>query len=248
MIPIRTRVSHLRRTALAGVAMALGAALTSAAGAADVHAAPAPYPNMAPMAQYRIASQADEIALARSAAPPSISNDADVMTLGDHGYETAAKGKNGFVCIVERSWSNDFGDAEFWNPKVRAPICFNPVSARSVLPTYLHQTEWLLAGASQAQLEARTKADIAAGRIAPPEVGAMCYMMSKDGYLGDGAGGHWHPHLMFFLPHDGKSLAAWGANLPGVPVQGGATSLDPAAVYYVIVAHWSDGTPAAMGM
>ena len=225
-------------------AMAFCAALI----AANAQAAPAPYPNMAPMAEYRIANQADEVALARSAAPPSISKDADVMTLGDHGYETAVKGKNGFVCIVERSWANDFGDAEFWNPKVRAPICFNPVSARSVLTTYLHRTEWLLAGASEAQLEARTKAEIAAGRIEAPEVGAMCYMMSKDGYLGDGAGGHWHPHLMFFLPHDGHALAAWGANLPGVPVEGGSTSLDPAAVYFVIVANWSDGTPAAMGM
>ena len=244
-------MTSLRTTSAAAIALGaalISATLISAAGSAAAQAAPSPYPDMAPMAQYRIGSQADEIALARSAAPPSISNDADVLTLGERGYETAAKGKNGFVCIVERSWSNDFADAEFWNPKVRAPICFNPASARSVLPTYLMQTEWLLGGASKAQLEARTKAEIAAGRIAPPAVGAMCYMMSKDGSLGDGAaGGHWHPHLMFFLPHDGHDLAAWGANLPGVPVQGGVTGLDPAAVYYVVVAKWSDGTPSTMG-
>jgi hypothetical protein len=210
-------------------------------------AAPTPYPAMAPIAQYRIASQADEIALARSAAPPSISGDADVMTLGDRGYETAVKGKNGFVCIVERSWANTFGNAEFWNPKVRSPICFNRESARSVLPTYLQVTNWVLEGASQAQMTERTKAAIAAGRIGPPEVGAMCYMMSKDGYLNDD-GGHWHPHLMFFLPHDGHGLADWGANLPGVPVAGGDVGLDPASVYFVVVTKWSDGTPWVMGM
>ena len=43
-----------------------------------------------------------EIVLARSAAPEAISRDADVLVLGQHGYETAVKGKNGFVCAVER--------------------------------------------------------------------------------------------------------------------------------------------------
>jgi hypothetical protein len=248
---VRTDVPNLHHTATGAAgaiafSVVLSAALVSDAGPAKAQAAPAPYPDMAPMAQYRIA-KSDEIALARSAAPPSISNDANVLTLGDRGYETAVKGKNGFVCIVERSWAKDFTDAEFWNTKVRAPICFNAVSARSVLPTYLMQTEWLLAGASKAQLEARTKAAIAAGRIAPPEVGAMCYMMSKDGYLGD-AGGHWHSHLMFFLPHDAHGPADWGANLPGVPVEGGDAGLDPASVYFVLVAKWSDGTASAMAM
>ncbi len=64
-----------------------------------------PYPAMAPVEQYLIADQASEIALARSAAPDSISRDAEVMVLGHHGYETAVEGKNGFVCIVERSWT-----------------------------------------------------------------------------------------------------------------------------------------------
>ena len=230
-------------------AMAFAFALSAvalAAGPARADTPAAAYPNMAPLAQYRMDAQA-EIALARSAAPASISADANVMTLGDHGYETTAKGKNGFVCIVERSWANDFGDAEFWNPKVRAPICFNPISARSVLTTYLTQTSWLLAGATKAQLLDRTKAEIAAGRIAPPPIGAMCYMMSKDGYLND-EGGHWHPHLMFFLPHDGQGLADWGANLPGAPVMGGTVGLDPASVYFVVVSKWSDGTAWTMGM
>jgi hypothetical protein len=240
--------ANLRRfVPAAATAMALSGALIGAAEPANAQVAAATYPTMAPIAQYRTAVQADEVALARSAAPPSISGDADVMTLGDHGYETAVKGKNGFVCIVERSWAKDFDDAEFWNPKVRAPICFNPVSAHSVLPTYLTQTEWLLGGASKAQLAERTKAAIASGRIAPPAIGAMCYMMSKDGYLGDD-GGHWHSHIMFFLPHDAHGPADWGANLAGVPVEGGSAGLDPAAVYFVLVAKWSDGTRSDMGM
>src|SRR3974390_1300971 len=97
---------------------------------------PASYPKMAPVAQYRILNPQDEIALARSAAPPSISADAEVLVLGANGYETAVKGKNGFVCFVERSWAAGFDDIQFWNPRLRAPNCFNPPAAGPAPPPY----------------------------------------------------------------------------------------------------------------
>src|SRR5580700_9511128 len=90
-----------------------------------------PYPSMAPLDQYLIADQNVEIALARTAAPASISNQADVMVLRQDGYATAAQGSNGFVCIVERSWAKQTDEPDFWNPKIRAPICFNPAAART---------------------------------------------------------------------------------------------------------------------
>src|SRR6202789_2959103 len=62
------------------------------------------FPNMAPLDQYLMSDKNAEIALARSAAPDSISKDADILVLGRRGYETAVKGQNGFVCVVERSW------------------------------------------------------------------------------------------------------------------------------------------------
>src|SRR6266851_5766955 len=83
----------------------------------------APYPSMAPLDQYLMERNA-EMALARSAAPESISRDAEVLVLGRHGYETAVKGKNGFVCMVQRSWTAGIDDPDFWNPRIRAPICF----------------------------------------------------------------------------------------------------------------------------
>src|SRR6202000_1351671 len=101
------------------------------------------YSEVAPAEQYLIANRQDEIELARSAAPPSISADAQVLVLGRHGYETAVKGKNGFVCFVERSWAAGFDDPEFWNPKIRGPNCFNAAAVRSVLPQYLRRTEWV---------------------------------------------------------------------------------------------------------
>ena len=90
--------------------------------------------------------------------------------------------------------------------------------------TLLRRTEWVLAGASTADMLDRTRAEVAAKKITEPEIGAMCYMMSKNGYLGD-ANGHWHPHLMFFLPH--TESAAWGANLPGVPILVAAAASTP---------------------
>jgi hypothetical protein len=198
---------------------------------------------MAPLRQYQVTSPADEVALARSAAPPSIAGDADVLTLGSHGYETAAKGKNGFVCLVERSWAAGFNDPEFWNPKLRAPICFNPAAVRTVLPSYLERTHWVLAGVSKSDMVARTKAALAANTFVMPEPGVMAFMLSKQGYLSD-ADGHWHPHLMFFLAHiDG---AAWGANLDGSPIYAAQGDPEPVTTFIVPVTKWSDGTPSVM--
>ena len=237
---MRTRRRPVVGPAVCGLAFLLGA--IGSAGADDAKPA---YPAMAPVGQYRVASASEEIALSRSAAPPSISGDASVLTLGDHGYETTSKGKNGFVCLVERSWAAGFDDAEFWNPKLRAPICFNPAAARTVLPAYLERTEWAIAGVSKAEMINRTNAELAANRIATPEPGALAFMMSKRGYLGDLAG-HWHPHLMFFFAH--TDIVDWGANLHGSPVFAARGDSEPITTFFVLVPTWSDGTPAALEM
>lgn len=192
-----------------------------------------PYPTMAPIEQYRM-DRAAEIALAKTAAPASISDSGDILVLGASGYETAVKGKNGFVCVVQRSWANDFSNqTEFWNPKVRAPLCFNAVAARSVLADYLARTKLMLAGASKAKMEA------ASARV-KPESGAMCYMLSKEGYLGDNVGGPWHPHLMFFYPRTPD--AAWGANAAHSPVVEYDAPKAPFTTFLIPVEHWSDGS------
>ena len=221
--------------------LALGTLTFGVTCDAQAQSADTAYPAEAPLAQYHALSQADEIALARSAAPASISNQAEVWTLGAHGYETAAKGSNGFVCLVLRGWTGDLNDPDFWNPKVLSPICYNPVAARSVLPNDLRRTRWALTGVSRAEMITRTKAAIARHEIVPPDVGAMSYMMSKNGYLSD-RDGHWHPHLMFFLPR--MPPAEWGANAPGGVVMGDADDFEPVTVFFIPLPHWSDGTPA----
>jgi len=211
------------------------------AGAEDAKIA---YPSEAPVEQYRIANASEEIELARSAAPASISGDATILVLGIHGYDTAIKGKNGFVCLVERSWANEFQDAEFWNPKILTPNCFNAAAVNSVLPSYFKRTEWAMAGVSKADMIDRYKAELSK-KASSPEPGAMSYMMSKRTYINDGTG-HWHPHVMFFLAR--VDAAAWGANSKGSPIFGGQAAEDAFTTFFVIVPTWSDGTPAAMKM
>jgi hypothetical protein len=202
-------------------------------------AADDPYPAMAPVSQYLIASRPDEIRLARSAAPPSVADHAEVLALGAHGYETAVPGTNGFVCFVGRSWDVNFDDKEFWNPKVRSPQCENATAAHSVLPRYLTRTKRLLTGASKADVQKREAGEWAAGTLKAPEPGAMCYMLSKDGYINDAAAGPWHPHMMFFMPRTDD--AAWGANFPGSPVASDSKSYDHTTIFFITVPNWSDG-------
>ena len=201
--------------------------------------AKSPYPTMAPLEQYLIADRNAEIALARSAAPESISGDADVLVLGQHGYETAVKGKNGFVCIVERGWTAGIDDPNFWNPKLRGPLCLNPPAARTYLPLTIKKTELVLAGQSKAQMFDSIKAGLDKKELPALEAGAMCYMLSKQGNLGDN-NGHWHPHLMFFVPQ--TEAKTWGANLQGSPILASEDVQDRLTVFLVPVAKWSDGT------
>ncbi|HKN61961.1 MAG TPA: hypothetical protein VJW93_12345 [Candidatus Acidoferrales bacterium] len=212
------------------------------AGRAQAQDAKAPYPNMAPLDQYLMERNA-EVALARSAAPESISRDAEVMVLGRHGYETVVTGKNGFVCMVERSWTAGIDDPDFWNPKIRGAICFNPPAARTYLPLTIKKTQWVLAGRSRPQMFEDLKAAFDKKELPALESGAMCYMMSKQSYLSD-HDGHWHPHLMFFIPE--TDPVTWGANLPGSPVLASKASTDRLTVFLIPVAKWSDGTAASM--
>jgi hypothetical protein len=200
------------------------------------------YPGMAPLDQYLMADRNAEMALARSAAPTSISRDATVLVFEKGGYETAVEGKNGFTCLVERSWMSPFDSPEFWNPKMRGPICYNPAAVRTILPYTVNRTRLILTGLTKAQIRESITASIAKNELKMPEAGAMSYMLSKEGNLGDSVG-HWCPHLMFHVPKTEE--ASWGADLAGSPVVYNDQYRDvpePEIIFMVPVFHWSDGT------
>ena len=216
-------------------------ALLAALGAtrvASAQDAATKYPNMAPVGQYLMTDQAAEIALARSAAPDLISRDAEVRVLGRHGYETAVPGKSGFVCIVGRGWSAA-ADPDYWNPKVRVPMCLNAAAAHSYLLRVTKITDLALTGRTLGQVNDSIAAALARRELPPMEAGAMCYMMSKEGYGGDVAP-HWPSHLMFFFSD--FDPASWGANVPGSPIIGIADPLGHLTQFVITTPRWSDGT------
>jgi len=197
------------------------------------------YAKMPPLEQYLIADQAAEVALAKSGAPPSISDQAELMVLGRTGFRTAVEGKNGFVCVVERGWGAATTDAEFWNSKIRAPICFNAAAARSFLPIFLMKTKLVLEGKSRTEILAATDEAFEKKELPALEPGAMCYMLSKQQYLND-RGKSWHPHLMFFV--SGDSAKSWGADMEGSPVMAANDPEERVTIMMVWASHWSDGS------
>lgn len=201
----------------------------------------APYPAMAPLDQYLIANADSEIALAHTAAPPSVSDGAEVMVLTRNGYQTAAKGTNGFLCFVERGWGTATSDPQFWNPKVRSPICFNASAAATFAQIYLMKTKWVLAGKSTTEIAQAIATAFDNKDLPALQPGAMCYMLSRQQYLNDD-GKSWHPHVMFFVA--GDAAKSWGANLPGSPVIAADDPEERATIFMIWVGEWSDGTPA----
>ena len=216
-----------------------GAAMCFQPRHSSAQAPPAAYSVAAPLARYLIADQAEEIALARSAAPPSVSDAAEIRVLTNDGYTLAVKGTNGFVCLVERSWAKSTDDAEFWNPKVRAPHCLNAAAAKTYLPIVLMKTRLFLAGKSRLEIAAALRLAMDNKELPVLEPNAMCYMMSKQQFLSDDDM-HWHPHIMWYVPGDARK--SWAANLPGVPALAGYVPEDRMTVFLLKVDHWSDGT------
>lgn len=245
------RKNKIGAIVITSVALLVGLGTALPAMAQD---ATSTYPKMASIDQYLMADQAAEIALARSAAPESISRDATILVLGRKGYEKAVEGKNGFVCWVGRGWMGPFDWPEFWNPKVRAADCLNPQAARSMVPIVYLRAKMVMAGRSKAETVSALKAAFENKQLPALESGAMDFMMSKSSYLTD-QGGHNMPHVMFFTRvKDGKD---WGSGADRSPIMSSpywffspdepqAKELPSILVFLVAVPNWSDGTPMDM--
>jgi len=221
------RKNHVRIITLAFALLIL---LPGPGGQAVAQAAKAAYPAMPPLDQYLISDEQSEISLARSAAPSSISDGGEVMVLGR---------------LVERSWAQGTDEAEFWNPKMRAPHCFNAQAARSFAPIYLMKTRLVLAGKSQAEIAQAIATALDKNEVPALEPGAMAYMMSKQQYLND-RGKSWHPHVMFYSP--GDMTKTWAADDPNSPAMVANDPQERVTVLFVLADKWSDGTAAPTNM
>ena len=162
----------------------------------------------------------EEIALAESAAPANITDRATIKVLSSGGFRIARRGQNGFTCLVMRGWSAPtYTPAQFrdfvYDPKIRAPICFNPVATRSVFPYYELRSQLGMSGRTPTQIADLVKEAYSTGKL-PKREASLAYMWSADQNLGQGIG-HWHPHMMIFLPNYDNAMVggnAFGSPLP----------------------------------
>ncbi len=200
---------------------------------------PNPYKEMAPIESYLI-ERDEEIRLAKSAAHEGVSGEATIMVLTRKGYEIANLGANGFVCLVDRSFTGPWDNPEFWNPKHIDPICYNPAAVKVVLPHDTMRTNMAWKGYSKDKMRSEIQRAYGAGKLLPPVGGELAFMMSKEQFLGDDIG-HWHPHIMLYTPKSTYfELGAIGKHAPCVPFEGQNEIM---TTVLIRVPHWSDGSP-----
>lgn len=170
----------------------------------SVSTARAQAPKYPPIEQY-LMPQAEEVALAKTAAPANVSERATIKVLTNTGFEVAQPGGNGSVCMVMRGFSAPtYSPAQFRNlvydPTVRAPICFTPAAARIVMPYYELRTKLALQGKNPEEIAAGVEAAYAKGELPKRDEVSFGYMWSRRQNLASGIG-HWHPHVMIFAPY-----------------------------------------------
>ena len=179
-------------------------------------------PKYPPLQAYMMDREA-EIALARSAAPDNISQNATVKILTPKGYIVAVNGGNGFVCLVMRGWSAPtFTPVPFRNlvydAAVRAPICFDPRASQSVMPYYELRSKLGMEQKTPDQIAQQIQNAYAKGLLPKRKAVSFAYMWSADQYLASGVG-HWHPHVMVFAPYYQNAMVGgnpFGSPLPQV--------------------------------
>jgi len=171
-------------------------------GVAGTRAQEGKYP---PLSEYMMAREA-EIALAKSAAPDYVSDHATIKVFTASGFQTAYEGDNGFVCIVMSGFTGapTFTPVEVrayinYDGKTRAPICLDPLAARTILPYYELRTKRGLEGKTAEQIAEGIQAAYVKGQLPKRSEVCFAYMWSADQVLGPA--GHWHPHLMVYLPY-----------------------------------------------
>lgn len=133
----------------------------------------------------------EEIRLAMSAGPPTVSSDADIYVLGEAGFEKAVSGSNGWACLVVRSAAD---------ARTLAPHCLNPYAERTVLRAFLLEGELQRQGLSQEAISSELTRRFENGDLPLPEGPAYAYMLSKGQRIGPQAGA-FKPHFMLYVPY-----------------------------------------------
>lgn len=192
-------------------AAAAGAAAVLALARPGPAQEPAPFTDLPPgdPGPRELLDREFEIALARSAAPASVSAGATVLALERDGYVVAEEGTTDVTCFVSRDWEESL-----------EPLCFDAEGSRTILKIQLRRAELRQRGLSPAEIEADIADGLRTGRLRLPTRPAVGYMMSSEQVLiaPDGRNvGAWRPHVMIYYPYlEGSDLGL--PDSPSLPV------------------------------
>jgi hypothetical protein len=186
--------------------------------------------------------EAEEIALARSAAPAEISALADVYVLRDEGPVKVHAGTNGAACMVNR----DLHEGSLY------PICCDREGAATSMQRELMELKLRTQGRPEDEIGRMVAAAFSNGQLRTPTKPSIAYMMSPRQILFSSAKadgrhvGAWHPHVMIAMPN-AKGGDFGLASPSSVDVLSFDYEGTPSAQLVVKVPAWSDGTPAPHG-
>lgn len=183
--------------------------------------------------------EAEEIALARSAAPAEVTDGATILVLLEGRYRTAAEGSNGVTCMVSRSL-----------PLSLEPICYDPEASRTILALEIRRVEMRLSGLSPEEVDQRIAEAIGSGELLLPQRPAMAYMLSAGQILYSDAEtsvGAFVPHIHLYMPY--ATAAQFGGLGAGPPVAPAVMSDEgkPTANLIVFVREFVEVTGASAG-
>jgi hypothetical protein len=181
---------------------------------------------------------AEELALATSAAPPEISAKADVYTFKAGKPVKVRAGSSGAACMVAR----DLHEGSAY------PICYDAEGVRTRMQRELMEVGLRMSGAAEDEIERRVAAAYDKGELKRPGKITVAYMTSPRQVIFSSARaegrrvGAWWPHLMITAP----GLSAAGLGIPPNASLGGFSidAIDGHHNELVVQLHtWSDGTP-----
>ena len=148
--------------------------------------------NDAPRPAYDFSlSREERIKLAKSAAPPEISDHATVYVLDKTGYAKVQDGTNGFSCFVDRQ-----------TPFNLEPTCFDAEGSATTLQSPFFAEEQRAQGKPEDEIKAAIDDGYKTRTFHAPAKPGIVYMMSDHGVLFiAGKFIHIPPHLMFYAPY-----------------------------------------------
>lgn len=147
-----------------------------------------------------------QVRIAKLAAPEEVSAHADVYVLGEHGYELAERGTNGFSCMIERE-----------RAETMEPECYDAEGTRTIVKVRIYVERQRARGLSDQEIDESVRAGYKTGKFKPPSKPGIVYMLSDHNYVLDPETGkviRFPGHLMFYAPFATEKSVGSGEGAP----------------------------------